>query len=166
MVNHILNIHLPQVDSLERLVWRHSKNGKFTVKTTYHLSLEHSLVNGNEDVLSFWKKLGKLQIPPKWMLFTWKLVHRILPVRAVLKSKGLDVQLECLRCFQQEETLEHLCFKCSISRRVWRGSQLGFDFDNGGPLMVKDWLPEWFPSAPDDRAILESAKVFWGIWIF
>lgn len=65
MVNHILNIHLPQVDSLERLVWRPSKNGKFTVKTTYHLSLEHSLVNGNEDVLSLWKKLGKLQIPAK-----------------------------------------------------------------------------------------------------
>lgn len=31
-----------------------------------------------------WKKIWNLNIPPKWALFLWKILHRILSVRAEL----------------------------------------------------------------------------------
>lgn len=33
-------------------------------------------------------------------------------------------------------------FQCFFSRRIWRASYLGFDFETGTPVPFKEWLAE------------------------
>lgn len=48
----------------------------------------------------------------------------------------MDIELACPMCETERETLEHLFFKCHLSKRLWRASHLGFDFDSGSTVSV------------------------------
>lgn len=123
------------------------------------IELEHGDTHAMEGL---WKKVWHLKLPPKWALFLWKLLHRILPVKTILLSRGIHVNRLCPRCFGAEETLEHLCFQCPFAKHIWRGS----NFDEGEEeLSVADWLKPWFDQAPEEGFILESVEVLWGIWL-
>lgn len=63
-----------------------------------------------------------LNLPPKFALFIWKVIHRILPVREVLVRKGMVEDVLCPVCGLGRESLEHLFFECDAARRVGRAS--------------------------------------------
>lgn len=45
-------------------------------------------------------------------------------------------------CGEEPETIEHVFFQCFFSRRLWRASYLGFDFETGTPVPFEEWLAE------------------------
>lgn len=77
---------------------------------------------GGEEVYVIWKKLWGLNLPPKFALFSWKVIHRILPVREVLVRRGMAEDVLCPVCGLGRESLEHLFFECDAARRVCRAS--------------------------------------------
>ncbi|KAF5941412.1 hypothetical protein HYC85_019054 [Camellia sinensis] len=101
MAEHISNIHLPLEEREDQLVWKLTKDGRYAVKSGYYKVVSQKLVispireHNRRDV---WKRLCKLNIPPKWALFIWKLLHRILPVRVILRSRSLETSVCCPRC--------------------------------------------------------------------
>lgn len=76
---------------------------------------------------------------------------------------GVDIQ--CPRCLEEEESVEHLYFQCPFAKHIWKGSQLGLDFESWQSLLVQEWIEWWFRNPPDEQAIVEAIKVLWGIWI-
>lgn len=68
MAIHILHIYIPREDILDQAIWYANKNGQYTIKSGYFLALgiEQGLVRQQgHDENWHWKKLWKLQIPPK-----------------------------------------------------------------------------------------------------
>lgn len=68
----------------------------------------------------------------------------------------MDVEPLCCRCSGSRETVEHFLLECPFSKRIWRASNLGFNFDMGTPVRVEDWLAEWVKQASSRKLILES----------
>lgn len=165
IVPNILAIHVSQVKRGDELLWEHTKNGQYSVKSGYFSAYANSFgpltVSGG---FGCWKQLRGLNLPPKYALFLWKMVHRILPVKMVLFRRNLVEDVWCPICKEENESLEHLFFQCDETRRFWRASRLGFDFSVGSPMSVGDWLSKWWADTPDKDAIFESIFIMWGIW--
>ncbi|KAI8031220.1 hypothetical protein LOK49_LG01G01033 [Camellia lanceoleosa] len=162
MVNHILHIYLPSSSVSDRIIWKTTTSGEYSVKSGYlsAVGIETSQNSvGAEVWIAFWKHRWKLDIPPKWSLFVWKLFHRILLVRALLLRRGIILQAMCPICKKAEESLEHFCFQFPISKYVCRGTKLGLDFDVGEELLVQEWFIRWFNIAPDEAAIIEAIQM-------
>ncbi|KAF7113240.1 hypothetical protein RHSIM_RhsimUnG0145900 [Rhododendron simsii] len=80
---NILAIHVPKDRKRDELLWEHTSNGQYTVKSGYFSAYVRSLgalsISGGFDG---WRKLRSLKLPPKLTLFFWIVLHRILPVKA------------------------------------------------------------------------------------
>ncbi|KAI8558271.1 hypothetical protein RHMOL_Rhmol04G0077800 [Rhododendron molle] len=105
-----------------------------------------------------------LNLPTKFALFIWKVLHRILPVRQVLIRRGIGMNALCPVCGLEEESIEHLFFMCETARRFWRASNLGLDFSIGNPLPFNVWFNQWWKGAPNKSIVVESIITMWSIW--
>ncbi|CAL5444777.1 unnamed protein product [Camellia sinensis] len=100
VVQSILGIHIPLISCPDKLVWRLSRNGIYSVKSGYWAAIRRKFdrVNGNNVINpSIWKKLWKTKIPLRWILFIWRCLHNILLVQWQLKRRGLQVDPICAR---------------------------------------------------------------------
>lgn len=164
---YIVSMHISQVDIEDKMVWGLTKSGEYSVKSGYKQALtrqfpDHSRPDPDWQV---WKRLWKIKIPPKWILFVWKCLHNIIPVKIELKKRGMPIDIICSRCFQHAESLEHLFFDCPISQRIWRGSTLGLDFGVGRPLSFFSWFQGWVQQIHDSEIVIHSIAVLWAIWM-
>ncbi|GMQ01417.1 hypothetical protein CsSME_00048066 [Camellia sinensis var. sinensis] len=82
-------IHILTVITEDRVVWGPTKSGEYSMKSGYKQALirqftDHYRPDSN---LLVWKTLWQPKIPPKWVLFVWKCLYNILPVKWELKKK-------------------------------------------------------------------------------
>lgn len=66
--------------------WIFSKDGNFTIKSTYHNlepNKESLLLNSN-----LWPKLCKINAPFKYKILLWNVVHKILPTTTILSKEN------------------------------------------------------------------------------
>ena len=120
----ILRIKLGNMQTGDRLCWTKNRAHKFTVKSAYHVALrlqqpnaaEHSRVGIDRMV---WKKLWKLNIPPKVRMFAWRACLDILPTKVNLACKKIQVDPKCTTCTQQDETICHVLWQCRLARNTW-----------------------------------------------
>lgn len=67
----------------DRLMWHFSKDGRFSVKSTYQLICETKKANeptpSTEKYKTFWKDLWTLDVPPKMRMFVWRVVNKAIP---------------------------------------------------------------------------------------
>jgi hypothetical protein len=112
----ILNIPLSPRLPPDRLIWKESKDGKFSVRNAYHLGLcindlsKGQCSRGLEEKL-IWKFLWSLKVPNQVKTFSWHACHDILPTKSnLLKRKVIEEDI-CPCCNLENETLFHaLCF--------------------------------------------------------
>ena len=88
IIHHVMAIHILTVITEDRVVWGPTKSGEYSVKFGYKQALirqfpDHCRPDSN---LSMWKTLWQPKIPPKWVLFVWKCLYNILPVKWELKK--------------------------------------------------------------------------------
>ncbi|KAK6138023.1 hypothetical protein DH2020_028219 [Rehmannia glutinosa] len=123
----ILSISLNTVVSPDRWYWFHSKNGKFSVKSAYHLIMDNpndfaeatefgSSSSGHSPI---WKKLWSLKIPSRIIHFGWKLLSRTLPCPENLVRRHLSHPGLCPFCGSNDLSSAHTFFNCPIVAHVW-----------------------------------------------
>ena len=120
----ILAIPLNNLHSSDELVWKQNSTQNFTVKTAYKIALglknqpqgEHSqaLQNGR-----IWKKVWKLNVPPKVRSLLWRACSNILPTKDNLQRRKVRVDDRCEFCTQHIETTCHVLWECPFARNVW-----------------------------------------------
>lgn len=66
-----------------------------------------------------WKKIRKLQVPPKVRIFWCRVLNEFLPARQVLWRKHIEPIAFCEVCGAQEETIRHVLIDCTVAREVW-----------------------------------------------
>jgi len=111
----------------DRLIWRGTKHGVFTVRNAYYLELERRLANKGEcsrklDIQSFWKFLWNLPLPSVVKNFVWKVCNDILPTKVSLLQRKVVEDPFCPFCLIHPETPSHLLWTCPSSVALWQES--------------------------------------------
>ncbi|XP_055959779.1 uncharacterized protein LOC130014847 [Mercurialis annua] len=126
-VSLILSIPLPYIAVPDRLLWKHTRHGQYTVKSGYYVAASSYLdptPAGYNSLRSVnWQQLWNISIPPKVRLFLWRSLHNGLATGTNLSSR-VSLSSACCYC-GMEETLLHLLFDCPFVQRVWYLSGFG-----------------------------------------
>ncbi|KAM2783884.1 hypothetical protein COP1_013323 [Malus domestica] len=150
-VTSILSIPLSRYGMSDRLIWHHSRNGEYTVRTGYGVALGlmengdmgkkgRGMPSSAPSLSHVWNKIWNLEVPNKMKFFVWKCCNNALAVRRNLKRRNLRVGNFCEGCMQPDETENHLFFRCEISHIFWFCSPLQI---NSLELEGNDFLASW-----------------------
>ena len=120
------------------LAWHFDSKGVFSVKSAYHTldedrarnavwqdgegstSAGHAVTNGFK-----WKKLWKLNCPPKVKHFFWRFALNSLPVRRNISRRGMEIDTKCPVCLRLDEDGGHYFLKCKFAKRVLESTKSG-----------------------------------------
>jgi hypothetical protein len=118
-------VGIPLSSSLppNRMVWRGTTNGSFTVKSAYHLgkeiqALEEGQCSHVEEGVDVWKAIWALQVLNSVKLFMWRARHNLLPTKINLVQKKVVDDSSCPCCGMPEETLCHALWECPTAQDV------------------------------------------------
>lgn len=126
-----------EISTSDRIAWVHSSNGQYSLKSGYHYW--HSQHRGEAALQQSngWGKIWRLNIPYKIRTFLWRLCRNNVPVRNLLRVKGIHVPISCVMCTGEVEHLFHLFFDCEFAKCCWKGVGLMYD------MWEVESAPEW-----------------------
>lgn len=94
-------------------------------------------------------------------MFLWRIYRNYIPVRILLRRKGVNIPILCPVCGVDVEHLRHIFLECSFAVGCW--NELGLGFDNSQIFSCSKWLLQKLAVEPLDR-LAQIATVLWGIW--
>jgi hypothetical protein len=117
----ILDIPISPFLPRDKLTWRGTNNGEFSVRSAYHLGLEvrewlNPSGSGIEKDSEVWKAYWRLLVPPAVKMFDLLLTKTNLFRRKVCKDQT------CPICQREGETLMHIIWECPSANDVWGSS--------------------------------------------
>ncbi|KAM1939411.1 hypothetical protein ACFX13_027258 [Malus domestica] len=145
----ILSIPLSHFGCEDRLMWHHSVNGVYSVKSGYGIAME-LMENGamgkkgrgapseHMQLNKVWSRIWRLQVPNKIKLFIWRCCNNALAVRRNLQRRHMRVDNVCGVCNAVDKT--DLFFRCNFSHVFWFCSPLHL---NSHELEGFDFLDSW-----------------------
>ncbi|XP_020112154.1 uncharacterized protein LOC109726772 [Ananas comosus] len=104
--------HLTILQRPDKLTWRWSPNGLFSVKSTY-LALTDG---GTRD--PGLNLIWKLYIPLKVKVFCWLTLKKRLPTTDLLVKRGWVGNVHCVLCGADAESVDHLFTKCVFTKFI------------------------------------------------
>ncbi|TYH21059.1 hypothetical protein ES288_A04G012500v1 [Gossypium darwinii] len=108
---------IPEVE--DRILWKHDKNGEFSVK-----QLTKLMVDGVGVDFSFaFDRLWKLKVPSRVRYFLWLIAIDRVPTKDFLIKKGLKIGVIfniCPWCNREWEKTDHLFFNCIFINGFWK----------------------------------------------
>ncbi|OMO96147.1 reverse transcriptase [Corchorus capsularis] len=120
-VHCILCIPLTSLMVKDALIWNHTGNGHYTVRSGYCVArrLLGKELNQVEERKEIWRIIWRAFLLPKVKYFLWRLIYNILPTKINLQNRGVGIDGGCAVCSEAESSLFHVFFGCYFSRRVW-----------------------------------------------
>ncbi|KAL0015802.1 hypothetical protein SO802_002871 [Lithocarpus litseifolius] len=119
---------------VDKQIWFETANGIFLVRSAYKIALEMQEANVGGSVsdggnlLAFWKKLWKFQVPNKVRHFVWRVAKDILPTKTNLVKWHVIVDDLCEECGLYVESLFHVSMECPKARETWGFTQFSIYF--------------------------------------
>ena len=124
----ILQLKLGNMTSRDRLIWKENNAKKFSVKTAYQVALRlHHPQSGPTIRRALPSQIGSEDVekdmvykhPSQVQTFIWRACSNILPTKATLLRKKVQVDPTCSVCGQHEETTGHILWECPLAHKVW-----------------------------------------------
>ena len=162
-----LSVRLPP----DKLVWAETANGKFTVKSAYHLavSISSSDSRGSASDCSqlrrFWRRLWGLAIPFKVKHFAWRVCRDALPTKVNLKRRKVLTKDSCKWCKVKPETVGHVLWGYPKAQKVWECSKLVLSLDKRDDFSFMDLL--WQMLLGDNvnfDCVARLVMIAWKVW--
>lgn len=98
--------------------WRLYLKGQYTVKSAYRtLVMQSNLHASSND--KHWATHWRMKIPEKMKIHWWRIVKEIIPVRDVLRRRGVDLDISRPLCANHPETIKHLFLECNKTQEIW-----------------------------------------------
>ncbi|KAJ8433730.1 hypothetical protein Cgig2_019798 [Carnegiea gigantea] len=115
-------LDIPLCDSWpsNKLVWHFTTLGDFTVRSAYHLILNHMLCNTGSSPNSskeLWRKLWGLEV-----------CLGALPTECNIAKRVLDFNIGCAICGASEDSDVHALLHCPLARMIREGSKVDSRF--------------------------------------
>ncbi|XP_050211971.1 uncharacterized protein LOC126662130 [Mercurialis annua] len=154
----------------DKLIWHHTRDGNYTVKSGYHIAHNKGLREYQSTIPHLskpdWKLLWGLQIPNKIKVFIWRCLHEGLPTGMALHQRLL-LPPNCKFC-EETESLTHLLLSCPFARQVWFQGPLNFrsDWDTfpSFSLHWKHTTSQLQNLASETQALPLYCFTLWHIW--
>lgn len=107
----------------DELIWHHTKNVLFSVKTAYHCWMEnkyeaHAEASNSLGKKQLWRKVWHLPVQPRIRTFLWRACRRLLLSKANLFFRKITEHNICEFCTNVEDEA-HVLFHCREARCVW-----------------------------------------------
>jgi len=123
-VNKICSIPINPRFHMDKLIWRGTKNGVFSVRSAYHLEMERRdrEVGGASSMYSaahVWRRLWSLNLPRHILLFLWRACNEILPTKNNLYKRKVVTDQLCPMCGSEAEFVSHALWSCGSAQEVW-----------------------------------------------
>ena len=101
----------------DTMMWMAEPSGVYTTKSTYSLLMNPSTTGSDGKTF---KIIWKLKIPPRAVVFCWRLIKNRLPTRDNLQSRNVVIQeVHCPLCRCVQEEASHLFFNCKMTIGLW-----------------------------------------------
>ncbi|XP_059436328.1 uncharacterized protein LOC132169286 [Corylus avellana] len=101
----------------DKLIWVGTKNGKFSVRSAYHLA--QTIGDNRRGSTSaarcggtIWKKIWSIKGPRVMQFFLWKACQYTLPTKGNIFRRRITSDPLCPLCEQMEETVGHILWGC------------------------------------------------------
>jgi hypothetical protein len=123
----ISSIPLNPLKFEDKLIWRCSANGDFSIRSAYHLGMELQESKGGQCSYTgkekdFWKVLWALGIPNVAKLFIWRACNELLPTRVNLVHRKVTEMKVCPCNEIEDEDALHVLWLYPAARDVWGSS--------------------------------------------
>ncbi|KAJ8438975.1 hypothetical protein Cgig2_018886 [Carnegiea gigantea] len=106
----------------DKLIWRYSLDGAFSVRSAYHMIVK-SRTLGSEGSShaqhNKWKALWKLCLLPRIKIFAWRICKRILPTNSNLAHRLPSWNMNCPICGHYEESDTHALLEFPLAVQIW-----------------------------------------------
>ncbi|KAL0451591.1 UNVERIFIED_CONTAM: putative mitochondrial protein, partial [Sesamum latifolium] len=112
----------------ERVIWKPSKKGLFSVRSAYKVALEldarvsasssRSFPFLTEGYEKFWQQMWALVVPPRVRVQVWRFCPDAIPTMDNLAKRHRVVDTRCIRC-EAVEMIKHVLWECHFPRMVW-----------------------------------------------
>ncbi|CAI9769985.1 unnamed protein product [Fraxinus pennsylvanica] len=126
----IRSIPLGKLPTPDQLIWRHSEDGEYCVKSGYWLAytiktpgLEVS--SSYNSYAKWWKFLWALNIRPKVRAFMYRAFNNIIPALFNLTRRHVPISPVCDMCHLDYETAVHALIRCDRAYAMWYQAGLG-----------------------------------------
>ncbi|KAF3946345.1 hypothetical protein CMV_027378 [Castanea mollissima] len=88
--------------------------------------------------------IWKVATIPKIQCFIWQCLHRSIPVREVLHSRGMEVPQTCPICNEKPETILHCLRDCREAQALWKAFPPPLTASTFFGTSLMDWLKNNF----------------------
>ncbi|VFQ68446.1 unnamed protein product [Cuscuta campestris] len=158
-VQEISRIPLGLYSREDAWIWRDDLKGLYSVKHGYRMMYEErwSGTTTNNDM---WAFIWKMQVPPKVRNFMWRALNDVLPVRANLRRRQVEVADVCPRCCTDQETTIHSLIGCTFSQACL--GRVGYVSIRQYGSMV-EWFEEVRRTLTKER-VQQLCMVLWEAW--
>lgn len=166
-VDSILSIPLSTTLLEDKLLWTAVANGKFSVKSAYHLARKGSR-NGGESsnplgMRRFWKIIQQARVPNKVRNFGQRACQNIFPTKMNLYYRQVLKDPICEECAGGTQSVIHVLCECKKAREVWSFSKLCHMVE--GQRVFTDILLNIVMNPITDSGLLEVIlTIAWYIW--
>ena len=109
----LLASNLPSGTDDDRLKWKLTKNGDFTIRSFYHK------LHGSSSAVFPWKGIWKVKAPRRVSFFVWTTAWDRILTGDKLQLRGFDFVNWCIMCRCCGETVDHLLLHCGKAYRLW-----------------------------------------------
>jgi len=162
-ISGLKSCHIRLRDRVDELIWDEDPRGFYTPKVGYR-ALSNDL--NQRDPKWWWKKLWKINCPPKSKLFMWSVLENKAPTWDNLQKKQMVGPGWCCLCKNAEESVSHIFLFCNYSAAVWEecAKLVGVNLKWEGTSLEQVWS-NWVinPSFQDSKSL--PLIVIWGIWL-
>jgi hypothetical protein len=118
----------------------------------------------NDQVAVPYRFLWKSKLPQKLKVFIWLVVRNKILTKDNLKKINWHGSSDCCFC-GGPESIDHLFFKCTIARFVWRVIKVALNLDFI-PKNTRELCDSWMNKSKDkvtNLLLFGCGAVFWAI---
>ncbi|XP_057425990.1 uncharacterized protein LOC130719383 [Lotus japonicus] len=163
----ILSIPISIQNHDDAFFWPATVDGNYSTKSGYKF-IRDRLSNGDPGASSWqsldhgaWNKLWKVDAAPRCRETSWRACLELLPVRAELSRRGMELDPSCPWCVSAPESTQHSLLFCPVIKPIWFASPLGLRLDN--ECTVREFLAAFLPMA-DSYAAGWCCALLYAIW--
>ena len=110
--------------SEDQLVWASTKNGDFTIRSTYHIAYKSDRAEeGNfynvHELKTAWKAIWRIKGSRMVKTFLWQACNNIMSTKELLFKRRITPDFLCPICGLVAESIDHILWSCPSTKDVW-----------------------------------------------